>query len=108
MKVKVKKKDEKRFFIIDSDYFCASKENSVTILLGPNQYVANGVVNELYFYLECSGCESCLEKEDVTIISPFEYVSVRKFDNGTNYLTITKKDNEFCLEVYVDNELILS
>ena len=109
MKIKIKKKSEKKFFIIDSDYFSVSGENSVTILLGHGQdYVARQVGKELYYYLDCSGCESCLEKEDMVIISPSEYVSIRKFDDGTNYLHVFKKDDKFCLEVYVDNELVLS
>lgn len=109
MKVKIKKKGENKFFIIDSEYFSTAGDNSATILLGHNQdYIARQIIKDLYYYLDCSGCESCLEKEELIMISLSEYVRIQKSDDGFNYLHLFKKDDRFCLEVYVDNELIIS
>lgn len=105
MKVKVKKKGENKFFIIDSDYLSTAGDGSVTILFRHDQDIEHQVFRDLYCFLECylDRKTNVWRKDDWIITSQSEYIYIRKSD-----VYIFKKDDKFRFEVYVDNELILS
>lgn len=107
MKIKIKKKGKEKFFIIDSDYISTAGDGSVTILFRHDQDIAHQVFRDLYCFLECYLDRKTnpvwRERDYWIIMSQSEYIYIRKSD-----VYIFKKDDKFCLEVYVDNELILS